>query len=217
MVAVVGLLPIVVATQGTALLSPLERPLVTRDVGSDSVQMTVSDQFRFTPAGIGPFATGDNVTLTITNLGMLAHTFTLSSFANYTIPAGSGNLTQFFTQHAPVVSVNVASGVGTQTVVHFNVPKLGYYEFVCQIPGHFQSGMMGFLGADVTPPGASPPNTGPGAPVFLIAGGIVALIILAIVLGFFFGRRAGAEHEMPPERLGYPETPTPLAPPEKPR
>jgi len=50
---------------------------------------------------------------------------------------------------------------------------------------------------------------GPGAALFIIIGTIVSLVVIALVLGFVVGRRKGAEHEMPPERLGYPE---PLAP-----
>ncbi|MCI4365916.1 MAG: hypothetical protein L3K10_07675, partial [Thermoplasmata archaeon] len=57
-----------------------------------------------------------------------------------------------------------------------------------------------------------------GSAVFIIVGTIVVLTVIAIVLGFVVGRRRGAVHEMPPERLGYPEPrlPTEPAPPPRP-
>jgi len=54
-------------------------------------------------------------------------------------------------------------------------------------------------------------SVGPGEAVFIIVGTIVALTVIAIVLGFVVGRRRGSSEEMPPERLGYPE---PLVPSE---
>jgi hypothetical protein len=55
-------------------------------------------------------------------------------------------------------------------------------------------------------------STDPGVAVFIIVGTIVALVVIALVLGFVVGRRRGSHDEMAPQRLGYPEPPeTPAA------
>jgi hypothetical protein len=90
-------------------------------------------------------------------------------------------------------------------------PGPGWYEFVCLEPGHFQSGMYGFIAFGMNLPAnltVSVASTGPGAGVFIISGTIVALVVVALVLGFVVGRRKGSEFEMSPERLGYPEPPS---------
>lgn len=163
----------------------------------------------FTPDTIPNVPPGTALTVKITNLGSLPHTFTVSSLVNYTLPyAGNTNLTsQFIVQHVPLVSVNVSAGVGDVAWANFTAPTvIGSYQFFCLEPGHFEGGMEGFMGVgEGVGPVQAPP--GVGLPVFIIAGVIVGLVILAIVLGFVVGQREGGKHEMPPERLGYPETP----------
>ena len=175
---------------------------VRTDAGSSIAVST--NNFLFAPNSLGPLPAGP-VTITVTQLASNTHTFTLSSLANYTIPAGASNLSTFFTQHPPLVSVTLNATVGEQHTVTFTPPKVGYYEFVCEISGHFQLGMYGFLGYQVAPPNAAPTSTGPGTPVFIIGGVIVGLVVLALALGFVIGRREGSKHEMSPERLGYME------------
>ncbi|MGI0054034.1 MAG: hypothetical protein ACRECR_07270, partial [Thermoplasmata archaeon] len=82
-------------------------------------------------------------------------------------------------------------------------PPLGTYEFVCEIPGHFQAGMFGFMGSGVAvgAPAGPPVPTG----LYIITGVIVGLVVIAIALAFVVGKRRGDTDRMPPERLGYPE------------
>jgi hypothetical protein len=152
---------------------------------------------------------GEALTIDITNLGVLAHTFTVSSLVNYTLPTTSGNLTgTFLVTHPPYFTINISATQGSVTPAVFVAPKvIGSYQFFCTETGHFAAGMEGFMGVGITV-GPPPPPPSVGLPVFIIAGTIVGLVILAIVLGFVVGRREGSKHEMPPERLGYPETPT---------
>jgi hypothetical protein len=113
------------------------------------------------------------------------------------------------------VSVNV-TGSGDQAHASFTSPGPGWYEFVCLEPGHFQEGMYGYIAFGMALPTNLTPasvNTGPGIAVFIISGTIVALVLVAIVLGFVVGQRKGSKFEMPPERLGYPEPPAPPPPP----
>lgn len=186
------------------------------DRGAATASISAStNNFLFTPNSIGPIAVGATITLTVTQLASTPHTFTLSSLVNYTIPSTATNLTQFFSSHPPVVDITLNGTPGETRSATFTLPTVGFYEFVCTVAGHFQSGMFGFLGYGVTPPNAVA-QTGPGAPVFIIGGSIVALVVIALVLAFVLGRRKGSLHEMRPERLGYPETTPPPTPPSSP-
>jgi hypothetical protein len=166
------------------------------------------DPNAFPTAGTTLITPGEAITIDITNLGTLAHTFTLSSLANYTLPTTAGNLTgTFLVTHPPYYSINISSTQGSVTVASFTAPtQIGSYQFFCTETGHFAAGMEGLMGVGISV-GPPPPPPGIGTPVFIIAGVIVGLVILAIVLGFVVGKREGSKHEMPPERLGYPEMP----------
>jgi plastocyanin len=214
--ALLLLLPVALAMHVTGSLGI--RPLVVHTAAGTTVSMTVGagEAFAYAPNAISNVMPGSNVSISITNLGSIPHTFTLSSLVNYTLPySGNMNLsTVFLVQHPPLVNVNISGVQGSVTSVSFVAPaKIGSYQFFCTQSGHFASGMTGLLGVGITvgPPG---PGPGIGVDVFIISGVIVSLVILAIVLGFVVGRREGAKHEMPPERLGYPETPE--EPPAKP-
>lgn len=111
----------------------------------------VSDELNASSEKSFPFA----VTVYFGNLGSLSHTFTLSPLPNYNL--SSANYTAFFTQHLPLVSIPVPTTTGTYNNGSFVISAPGYYEYICTIPGHFASGMDGFLYAGIpTPP---PPVT----------------------------------------------------------
>ncbi len=217
--ALLFLLPVVSALDGAGSIE--SRPSVVHTAAGTIITLSVgasSAPFSFSPNDISNIAPGSNVTIDITNLGSTPHTFTLSSLVNYSLPsAGNTNLTStFLVSHPPFYSISIPGTPGTDVATAtFTAPTtIGSYQFFCTEPGHFASGMQGFLGVGETvgPPAPSP---GIGLPVFIIAGVIVALVIMAIVLGFVVGRREGSKHEMPPERLGYPEMPA-ESPPVKP-
>ncbi len=180
--------------------------------GSESLGVTVGTAFAFT-VSTNEVTPGDNVSVTLTQTDDVEHTFTLSSVANYVIPSSdsTSQLDAFFAQHPPLVNFTIPAGQATYTTT-FIAPPLGVYEYVCLIPGHFQAGMSGLLGSGEQPAGSTAPATGPGWQVFFIGGTIASLVIIALVLGFVVGRRRGSVHEMPPERLGYPEPPAPQPP-----
>ena len=175
--------------------------------GTESLTVTVGTALAFTLSTY-QVTPGDNVSVSVINGDGQQHTFTLSPIANYSFNPNTNStsdLITFFAAHHPLVNI-AANGSGTYTG-SFIAPPFGIYEFVCLTSGHFNGGMFGFLGSGEDGSGGSAPNTGPGAPVFIIGGTIAGLVIVAIVLGFVVGRRRGKVHEMPPERLGYPEPP----------
>jgi plastocyanin len=185
-------------------------PAAARANGAESVKITVGSAFAFSPSSF-EVTPGDQVTISVEQLDGVEHTFALSPIANFSFDTSnsSQDLLTFFAAHPPLVYFHInGSTAGAIQTATFTAPPLGVYEYVCTIAGHFQAGMWGKMGSGV----AVGPPPGPSVPValYIITGVIVALVVLAIVLGFIVGKREGARHEMPPERLGYPE---PGAPP----
>ena len=183
--------------------------------GVDSLDVSVSDSLVFATS-INEVQPGDLVHVTVTQLGSVVHTFTLSPTAGYTFPTSdsASDLTSYFSSHTPLVNIQVGATTGGKYYGNFTAPAIGVYEYVCEEPGHFPS-MSGLLGSGEAP-GSLSTNNGPGAPVYIISGTIVGLVILALVLGFVVGKRRGSHDEMPPERLGYPEPPKGSEPPTPP-
>ncbi|HYK92472.1 MAG TPA: hypothetical protein VEY07_00305 [Thermoplasmata archaeon] len=182
--------------------------------GSESLTVTVGTALQFT-LSTDEVTPGDNVTVTLVQTSDTEHTFTLLNAPNFqfnwstTSADSSSHILAFLAAHHPLVNVTIAGNPGTETAT-FVAPPFGLYEYLCLASGHFAAGMWGILGSGEHGSSGATANTGPGAPVFIISGSIAALVVLALVLGFVIGRRRGAVHEMPPERLGYPEPPAPL-------
>jgi uncharacterized cupredoxin-like copper-binding protein len=189
---------------------------VRTTAGGQSVALSVGTALLFTPNSF-EVTPGENVTVTVTQLDDLQHTFTLLSAANFTFNQtdSSGAISAFLAKHPPLVNLNISGTTGATVSATFRAPPLGVYEYLCLVPGHFQSGMWGLMGSGVA---VGPPSSTTSVPwaLYVITGVIVILVIVAIVLGFVVGQREGARYEMPPERLGYPEPPGPSTPPSDP-
>lgn len=185
--------------------------------GTETLTVSVGDGFTFS-LSTNEITPGDTVTVTLVELGSTAHTFTLSPIPNFQFNGSdsTSHLLSFFAVHPPLVNLSVSGlQTGQKDTATFVAPAYGLYEYVCLEPGHFSEGMDGQLGSGEQGSGGAAPATGPGWQVFAIGGGIASLVIATIVLGFVFGQRPGTKHEMPPERLGYPEgnPPDPGSPP----
>ena len=175
----------------------------------DWINVTVTDQLRFSltssPLSASEMGPGDLVHVSVEQLGVDPHTFTLSPTPNYQFPTSDTacDLNSYFQSHPPLVNVQVdRTTPGSMSFGNFTAPPLGQYQYVCTdratsrpCPG---SSARGSRGPRFTV------NNGPGAAVFIIVGVITSLVIIALVLGFVVGRRRGSEDEMSPERLGYP-------------
>lgn len=189
---------------------------------SSTLSVTAASGFKFVSATYQGLPTNTTINVTFLDADSLAHTFSILNRSGVRIPDSTqtGALDQLFATYGALVDLNV-TGAGDKVTGSFTSPATkGWYEFVCLEAGHFQQGMYGFIAFGENLPSnltVSAPSTGPGAGVFIISGTIVTLVVIALVLGFVVGQRRGAEHEMPPERLGYPEplagTPEPLPPP----
>lgn len=181
---------------------------------SGTVQVTAESGFSFTPNNFNQVPTNTTITVTFTDNDALDHTFTIIGRQGWVIPSSisEDQFDSLVFGSSPRVLFNAnATAVGNpgdQVTLSFTSPGVGWYEFVCTEAGHFQNGMYGFIAfgenlpANLTVVAAS---TNPGIAVFIIVGTIVALVVIAIVLGFVVGRRRGDVYEMPPQRLGYAE------------
>lgn len=165
---------------------------------------------------------GTTISIEVLQTDSVTHTFTLLSGSNTTFLPPGNTTTQimaYLSTHPPLVNITTGSTAGGANFVNITAPRVGLYEYVCLIDGHFSAGMYGQIGIGIHPAGIGGASSSPGAPVFIITGTIAGLVVLAIVLGFVVGRRR-TEEEMPPERLGYPEpessTPLQSEPPNRP-
>ncbi len=190
------------------------------------LDVTAKSPFTFDPSRIEMVPKGVTLTVNFTNADTLPHTFTILDREGYVVPSTASTHDLDVLVHTYGVLVNITANETKTYTASFTTPATaGWYEFFCMEPGHFAPStgqdMYGFIAfgedlpANLTVSGGP---SGPGMAVFIIVGTIVSLTVLAIVLGFVIGRRRGAEHEMPPERLGYPEPSSPApVPPTPPR
>ncbi len=197
-----------------ALPGPVARGAfgVHTEAGGCAVTVTVSTVLAFSISN--NYCTTSHISMEMIETSSLGHTWTLSPISNFSFNPNNmtSDLETFFAAHRPIVNIVPNPTPRATNFTNFTTPgTVVLYEFVCMVPWHFQAGMWGFLGINITPPGGGGATTGPGAGVFIIAGTIAGLVVDAIVLGFVVGRRRGAEEEMPPERLGYPEPEAPLS------
>ena len=137
------------------------------------------------------------ITVFFGTLGVLSHTFTLSPLPNYNL--SSANYTTFFTQHAPLVSIPVPLSAGSYNNGSFVISTPGYYEYICTVPGHFASGMFGFLYVGVATPAVSVTAAASTAIVqseILIGGGSL------LAIGLILAAAASVTGRVPPKSGG---------------
>jgi hypothetical protein len=221
-VGIIALLVVVAYANNDVVRTAVARGIDTNT--SSSAEVTATGAYSFSPSEIpGPGSPNlaANSTLNISfingDLSGQVHTFTIIGCEGRVIPR-SASITDYINgskcSKAPLL--NLVSSSATPKTVVLNTPPTGWFEFVCTESGHFLLGMYGYIAFGMALPAnltVSSPDTGPGIAVFIIVGTIVSLTVIAIVLGFVVGRREGSRHEMPPERLGYPEPGSPPARP----
>lgn len=135
------------------------------------------------------------VDVLVTNEGNFAHTFSLASQSNVSL--SPANFTQYFQQHAPLVSVDIPSGAGSTVWANFTVAGPGVYQYLCEVPGHFASGMDGLLYVGVPVPAATSPPSTAIVESWVLVGSAILLgigVLIAAIASFTgrFPRRPGS-------------------------
>lgn len=160
------------AAVATARAAPATAAATTYlNLSATSALSFVPDSLSVTP--------GAPVVLKITQEANFNHTFTLSSVANFTIPSAdtTAQVYTFFQTHPPLVNLSLGAVPGAAVFANFTAPAAGTYEFVCEIAGHFQAGMHGFLVS-----GSSSGSSSAGLTTTeLVAIGVVVVLVIVVV------------------------------------
>jgi len=178
-----------VAVAGTVAATTPIHPAATGTTGSVTVDITATTDLSFDPSSF-TVTPGESVTLVVTQGADFAHTFTLSSVVNFTIPASDSpsQVAAFFNAHPPLVNLSLGSTAGSQQQITFTAPtSQGTYEFVCLI--HFPQ-MTGIM----TDSSAAPSSGGSGSALSIteivaIGAGVGVVVIAAAAFLVLRGRR----------------------------
>ena len=172
---------------------------------TDSISIAAVTNYGYEPDTFSNLPTNATITVTFTDDDVLQHSFNISSREGFEIPTDytAAQLDQLFAQY-PALYASTVDAEGDTAVGHFTSPaNPGWYEFVCNVSGHFQRGMYGFIAfgeplpSNLTLPGHSGlggPSVGSG--VIALAG---VLIIIAGVVGVLFWRKRRSAYRAPGE------------------
>lgn len=186
--------------QGLALDAP-ERAASPPPAGAIVVAATVD--YGYQPDAFEQVPTDANVSVQFTDDSPLEHSFTISSREGFVIPTGDTpiELEQFLESYPPLLSLTV-TGSGDVAIGNFTSPALpGWYEFVCNVSGHFQNGMYGFVAFGEDLPTNLTRTVREGIVLgHLGLGDAVAItgIFAALLLGLFLWRRRRSTPPRPP-------------------
>jgi plastocyanin len=199
LVLALGLALIALTCAPVALATPSQSGVSTA-AASETVDISATSQISFVPDSF-TVAPGSTVHLVVTQLATFAHTFTLSSVVNQTVPTGDSlsQVAAFFNAHAPLVNLSLGTTSGAQFTATFTAPTVqGSYEFLCLV--HFPS-MLGTMMDTNTSASTSGPAALPLLDIAAIVGVVIIVAIVAAVV--LAGRRAKA----PPPAPRAPEPP----------
>lgn len=173
-----------VGSLGTVTVAPTVGYGHPASAGSDVVLSdNTTDNLLFVPnvLSASPTSYPAELDVLVTNRGIFPHTFTVAAQSNYSL--SPSNFTVYLASHPPLVSANVSSGAGKTVWANFTVSAPGVYEFICEVSGHFASGMYGYLYVGVPLPSSSSSKTSPLVPTWvLVAVGVLVVVGIAVAL-----------------------------------
>jgi len=173
---------------------------------SDSISISAIADYRYNPSTLEGVPTATNITVTFLDQDTLPHSFTIPSYVNQSIDPSlsSTGLAAFLVAHPPFFSITV-NGSGDQVTSSFLSPaNPGWYEFVCNVAGHFQDGMYGYIAfGENLPPNLTTPNRVGVGGLSLTPGEAVAIgvIVVALVGYVIWWRRRSPDRSIPEEEL----------------
>ncbi len=155
---------------------------------NDYINVSANDNLTFYPNQFAVYP-GAMVHLVVIQKSTFAHTFDLSSVANYTIPSTDTptEVAAFFSTHPPLVNLSLA-GANPPPVKYydnFTAPHVGTYEYVCTV--HFPA-MTGVMTSEV-PSSSPPPSSGSPNPTLYYAFGLLAVGVVAAGVALAVRRR----------------------------
>jgi plastocyanin len=162
--------------------------------GTTWINVSATSDYGYQPDTFEQVATNATITVTFTDHDILQHSFTISSREGFVIPTtySGAQLDQLFLQY-PALYSSLVNGSGDTSTGTFRSPtEPGWYEFVCNVTGHFQNGMYGFIafGENLPPNLTAPSRVGLGGSTFTpLDAGIVGGVLVLLVLGVLLWRR----------------------------
>jgi len=156
------------------------------------VNVSATADYGYSPDTIEQVPTNATVVLTLTDNdpANMQHSLNISSAEGVVIPNSfnADQLDHFFGLHPSLVAllVNHTGDVATKS---FRSPATaGWYEFVCNISGHFQNGMYGFIAFGMNlPSNISPSNrtiVGGGLSFSAVDAAVLGGVVVVLVLGY---------------------------------
>jgi len=183
--------------------APLHAATAVHPAATDSITVMATADYHYQPDTFQQVPTSATITVTFSDTDNLPHSFTISSREGFVVPTTytPTQLDQLFTTYPPLFS-SFVSGPGNQSVGTFQSPTTaGWYEFICNVTGHFQDGMYGFIAfGENLPSNLTPPvrvGLG-GSNITPLQAASAGAVVLAIVLVFVVWRRRRSATKVPP-------------------
>jgi len=186
-------------TQGSGAISA---------AGTGSISVTAIPNYGYQPDAFSNLPLNATITVTFTDDDVLQHSFNISSREGFVIPLdySASQLNQLFAQYPPLYSTMVDAQGDTSTGTFLSPSAPGWYEFVCNVTGHFQLGMYGFVAfGEALPSNLTPHHPGQGGlgeggqslgDIYVAIGGGV-VIALALVAMLVLHRRRSTNRPPP--------------------
>jgi len=177
---------------GVAAVAP--RPAST--AVHEYVNVTATSSLSFVPSSIS-VKPGAIVYLNVTQEASFAHTFTLSSVRNQTIPPSdtAQQLDVYLHDHPPLVNLSLGSTRNAKFPATFTAPLAGTYEFLCIV--HWP-GMTGVL---TSTNGSGPPSGVRTIPPVYAETGVGLVLVVLVAAWILLRRRGGGPVTVPPDQL----------------
>jgi len=195
----VSLATVALLVGGALAVSPASAPLGPStsaiDAATGSIVVSATSDYGYQPDTFEQVPINATITVTFTDddpSGM-QHSFNLSSREGFVIPTtySAAQLDQLFKTY-PTQYSSLVNYTGDQVVGTFHSPATpGWYEFVCNVSGHFQNGMYGFVAFGENLPAnlTHPSRVGLGGGLDPFDAGLAGVLVLAVVLAMVVLRR----------------------------
>ncbi|HKN06760.1 MAG TPA: sulfocyanin-like copper-binding protein, partial [Thermoplasmata archaeon] len=176
------------------------------DAATGSITVAATKDYGYQPGTFQQVPTNATIAVTFTDDDVLQHSFVISSREGFVIPTGytDTQLAQLFATY-PALYYSIVNAQGDQAVGSFHSPATpGWYEFVCNVTGHFQNGMYGFIAfgenlpSNLTPPsrvGIGGVNLSP------LDEAAIGALVIGVVLGVLLWRRHRAGPKVPSQQV----------------
>ena len=185
--------------------------------------ITATAPYGYQPDTVANLPLNTMINVTFIDDTPLQHSFNISSregveIVNYTTTTAEELNRILFS--APALYATIANGPGEKTEGEFLSPATpGWYEFICNVTGHFQMGMFGYIAfgealpTNLTLPSGTGAGSGIGLPPVADVG--IALAAILVVLGVVLLRlrRIARDRAMEESDKASPVLPRPPSPP----